>query len=118
MVSRTPSQVPAAPRVPAAMTRRLAPISLVAALALAAVLAPSAPAIVPPKDCGFLTVKAKRYNIKADQMGCADAKRYSKNYLISTARKPKGYRCTRYGAETKLKFRCAKGVRNFFAIKR
>lgn len=89
-----------------------------AALTLPAVLVPGAGAIVPPRDCGFLTVKAQRYNIKADQMPCSDARAFSRNYLTSTTRKPKGYRCTRYGAETKLKFRCVKGARNFFAIRR
>lgn len=89
------------------------------ALALGAGHAAPAPAIVPPKDCGYVAVHAKRYNIKADQLACTTARRYSKNYLISVKRKPTGYRCTRYtSAETKLKFRCVKGTRTFFAIRR
>ena len=89
------------------------------ALVLGAAHATTAPAIVPPKDCGYLTVNAKRYNIKADQLACTTARRYSKNYLISVQRKPTGYRCTRYNStETKLKFRCVKGSRTFFAIRR
>ncbi len=101
------------------MTRRPSTLAaLGAALVISSIAAAPASAIVPPRDCGFLTVKAQRYNIKADQMSCSDARAFSKNYLTSTTRKPKGYRCTRYGAETKLKFRCVKGARNFFAIKR
>jgi hypothetical protein len=64
-------------------------------------------------------VSSKRYNIKADQLACTTARRYSKNYLISVSRKPTGYHCTRYSStETKLKFRCVKGVKTFFAIRR
>lgn len=95
--------------------------AVLGAIVCASVGLPAAPAgaIVPPKDCGFLTVNAKRYNIKADQLACTTARRYSKNYLISTKRKPDGYRCTRYSStETKLKFRCVKGARTFFAIRR
>lgn len=101
------------------MTRRFTTIAALAgALALPGALAPTAPAIVPPKDCGFVKVSSKRYNIKADQMTCRVAVKYSIAYLKSTRNKPKGYTCERYGRETKLKFRCRNGVKNFFAIKR
>jgi hypothetical protein len=91
---------------------------LLAALTVVLAAAVPAQAIVPPRDCGRITVKSKRYNIKADQMRCADAVRYSRRYLASSRRKPSGYRCRRYGRETKLVFRCQRGVRNFFAIRR
>jgi hypothetical protein len=75
------------------------------------------PATVPPKNCGMLGFSGKRYQIKADQIRCTTAKTYSRRYLRSKDR-PSGYRCSNYGASTKLKFRCRKGVRTFFAIRR
>ena len=80
---------------------------------------PAAPAraIVPPTDCGTTTVKGKRYTIKADQIRCSSAKRLSRSYL-STGRRPAGYACRTYSRQTKLKFRCARGIKVFFAIKR
>lgn len=86
------------------------------AIACGALAVPSA-AIVPPTDCGFITVKHKRYNIKADQLRCSTAKPYASRYL-STHRRPSGYRCSDYGSETALKFRCRRGVKVFFAIRR
>ena len=73
-------------------------LALVMAVATLAVLAPHSPAIVPPRDCGTLTVKAKRY--------------------LSTHRRPTGYTCRNFSGETKLKFRCSRGVKVFFAIRR
>lgn len=81
------------------------------------VAASPARAIVPPRDCGMTTVKGQRYNIKADQLRCSTAKPHARRYL-STGRRPSGYRCKRYSGSTALKFRCARGVRVFFAIKR
>lgn len=43
--------------------------------------------------------------------------RYAKRHL-SSAIKPSGYTCRNYGAETNLKFRCSRGVKVFFAIRR
>ena len=77
----------------------------------------SAQAIVPPRDCGMTTVKGKRYNIKADQLRCSTAKPHARRYL-STRQKPSGYRCRNYTGSTKLKFRCSRGNKVFFAIKR
>ncbi len=85
-------------------------------VALAAIAAPS-PAIVPPTDCGRLTVKAKRYTIKADQLRCVTARSHASRYL-SRHRRPSGYRCREFGRESKLEFRCARGIKVFFAIRR
>ena len=82
-----------------------------------AAIAPPSPAIVPPSDCGRMTVKAKRYTIKADQLRCVTARSHASRYL-SSHRKPAGYTCRDFGAETKLKFRCSRGVKVFFAIRR
>ena len=87
------------------------------ALAVAAVATPSAGAIVPPKNCGMITVLSHRYQIKADQMRCDPARTYSRRYLRSHTR-PTGFRCRDYGSGTLLKFRCSKGIRVFFAIRR
>jgi hypothetical protein len=94
-----------------------AALALAVAIATLAVLAPPSPAIVPPSDCGRLTVKAKRYTIKADQLRCASARAHARRYL-QTKRRPSGYTCRNFGAETKLKFRCSRGVKVFFAIRR
>lgn len=91
---------------------------LVLAVVALALSAATATAIVPPANCGMQTVSSKRYQIKADQLRCSTAKRYSRTYL-SSGRRPSGYRCRNYRAsDTRLKFRCAKGVRTFFAIRR
>ena len=85
-------------------------------LALAVAGAQPAGAIVPPKDCGMTTVKSKRYNIKSDQLRCRRARRYARRYL-SSRRRPSGYRCQNYTG-SKIKFRCSRGVKTFFAIRR
>ena len=76
-----------------------------------------APAVVPPKKCGTMNVKGKSYTIKADQMRCSKARKYSRRYLKSHNR-PSGYTCQDYGQGTKIKFRCWSGIKEFFAIRR
>lgn len=90
---------------------------MVLSAALLGVLTVHAGAIVPPRDCGTLTAKGKRYNIKADQIRCRTARTYARRYL-TFGRKPPGYRCRNYGRQTKIKFRCSRGIRVFFAIRR
>ena len=72
---------------------------------------------MPPKNCGMLEVGSKRFQVKADQIRCRTARKYARSYLVSS-RKPSGYRCRNYGRETKIKFRCSKGKRVLFAIRR
>jgi hypothetical protein len=89
-----------------------------AVLALAVAFAPfQAWAPVPPRNCGMLEAKGKRYNIKSDQIRCRKARRYARSYL-SSHREPRGYSCRDYGRGTSIKFRCSKGARVVFAIKR
>jgi hypothetical protein len=89
-----------------------------AALAVAVVIAPSpAWAPVPPRNCGMLADGGKRYNIKADQLRCRRARRYARRYLASHVR-PRGYSCRDYGRGTSIEFRCSKGQRVIFAIRR
>jgi hypothetical protein len=97
--------------------KRIIVASVGLALAAALVLGTAAGATVPPKNCGMLSVKGKRYQIKADQMRCTSAKTYSRRYLRSHTG-PSGYSCRDYSSSTKLKFRCSKRVRVFFAIRR
>jgi hypothetical protein len=77
-------------------------------------------AIVPPKNCGTITVKGKRYNIKADQLTCTKARTYASRYLASSTRPP-GYSCRRYKGSA-LVARCentrANPDRTIFMIKR
>lgn len=90
--------------------------ALALAIACAAFATPSA-AIVPPADCGIVKVKGKRYGIKADQLRCTTAKPWATRYL-SARKRPSGYTCRNFGGETKLKFRCSRGTKVFFAIRR
>jgi len=86
-------------------------------VAVVALAAPSAPAIVPPKDCGKMKVEGKRYNVKADQIRCKKARKSARRYLARHD-KPRGYDCEDYGSETKIEFRCQNGIKVFFAIRR
>jgi hypothetical protein len=96
-------------------------ILLVAAVTAATIVALTptrAWAPVPPKNCGFMSVRHHSYNIKADQIRCLRARRYARRYLKTHVRPP-GYHCRNYSArETSIKFRCSKGVKVIFAIRR
>ena len=89
-----------------------------ATLGLTVVLAPGeAWGPVPPKNCGMLDARGKTFNIKADQIRCRTARKYAKAYLVSS-RRPSGFTCRNFGRDTKIKFRCWKGNRVLFAIRR
>ena len=92
-------------------------VALGLAIGLLLVTAAPSPAPVAPRNCGMMTVTGKRYQVKADQVRCRTAKRWARSYLSSRSR-PSGYSCRSFGSDTKLKFRCSRGVRVFFAIKR
>jgi hypothetical protein len=96
---------------------RLTAVAVALTCGLFGAVAPVGNAIVPPTDCGIIKVSGKRYDIKADQLRCRTAKPYASRYL-STHRRPTGYRCRDFGRETKLKFRCSRSVKVFFAIRR
>jgi hypothetical protein len=105
------------------LTRPLIVFSaLLAAAALFAAMFAAGPAgaIVPPKNCGKVTVKGKTYNIKADQLRCTKARDYSVAYL-KTRDKPRYYKCFSYSGSA-IKFRCIAARynpdRTFWAIKR
>lgn len=105
-------------KVTVVMRARCSAAAIAASAALAVMAgAPPTSATVPPKNCGITKVGGKRYQVKADQMRCSAATSYARRYLGSHQH-PSGYRCADFGSSTKLKFRCAKGVRVFLAIKR
>lgn len=95
--------------------------ALFAVVAVGALAATPAGAIVPPKNCGNVTVGSRTYNIKTDQLSCTSAKKYSLSYLRSST-KPRYYTCQKGAAGSSLKFRCVAARynpdRTFFAIRR
>jgi len=92
-------------------------LAALVALALA-VTAPSAAAMpVEPKNCGMMKSAGKRYQVKSDQIRCKKARRWTRRYLRSGA-EPRRYTCRSYDASTALRFRCSRGKRVFFAIRR
>ncbi len=100
------------------MAARAAAVAMAVAIAvLLAVAAAPAPAIVPPRDCGAMEVKGERYKIKADQLRCKKGRAYALDYL-KHGDKPKGYKCQDGDRGSKLEFRCYKGIKEFFAIRR
>ena len=94
--------------------------ALLLATAAAALLAlPTlATAVVPPKNCGTMTVSGKRYQVKADQISCSTGRDHARRYL-RTGRKPRGYRCKDYRSRRgSVDFYCNNGRKVFFAIRR
>jgi hypothetical protein len=63
------------------MRSTLALVAAVAGLALFPAVSPSLPRPVAPKNCNFMTVKGKRYNVKADQLSCTKARRLAARVL-------------------------------------
>ena len=79
-------------------------IALLSSLVLVALAAPAS-AIVPPKNCGYVKVGSKRYQIKAD-ISCTTAKRAAIRY-IRTRQEPARYNCKRYSAsQTSIYAQC------------
>lgn len=98
--------------------RRLAVATAAVTIGALAGGAATAPAVVPPKDCGRMTVEGKRYQVKVDQITCRSGKRYAKTYLTSR-RKPSGYTCRRYPVrKNRVVFLCNNGRKQFLAIRR
>src|SRR3954447_23848418 len=77
--------------------RRFTPLVPAVVLGAVAALLAAAPgeAIVPPKNCGSITVKHRRYNIKGDQLPCKQARSYASTY-IGRRKAPRGYGCHRF----------------------
>lgn len=93
-------------------------VTALAVVACALVAAPGAGAVVPPRDCGRSTLGGKPYQIKVDQISCAQGRSFARGYVSSRSR-PRGYRCRDYPTKKgRVKFYCANGRRVFFAIRR
>jgi len=77
--------------------RRFSPLlpALVLATVAALLAASAGQAIVPPKNCGSIKVKHRRYNIKGDQLPCKQARSYAATY-IARHKTARGYRCQRF----------------------
>ena len=98
------------------MLRRALATCALSTIVFALHAAPS-PAPVPPKDCGFMTIGGQRYQIKAD-IRCKKARTRARRYLKGNG-KPEGWNCTRYSrSQTAIAFRCTKGNREIFAVRR
>lgn len=84
----------------------------------AAVLLAILPAPVAPQDCGRMELRGRTTQIKADGLRCTTARRWSKTYVVDR-RAPSGWTCRRYSStSTALAFRCRRGGKTFFGIRR
>ena len=97
---------------------RIALLAVAAVAAGAAAVPAVAPAVVPPRDCGMMSLSGKRYQIKVDQISCSDGKSYARRYIASRT-KPRGYRCRLYPSRrNRVRFYCNNGRKIFFGIRR
>lgn len=95
--------------------RRLATLGAVCAALL---LPTAAGAVIPPKDCGRITVADKRYQVKADQISCKTGRSHARRFL-RTGSRPAGYSCKNYPSRRgRVDFYCNDGRKIFFAIRR
>lgn len=85
--------------------RTLAAVLTACAL-LAGTLAASAGAVIPPRNCGTIMAKGKKWQVKADQLRCKKAKRYSKRY-IRRKKEPRYYDCRRGAKGSALYAMCS-----------
>ena len=98
------------------MNRTLALLALTLAAALC--LPAATGAVVPPKNCGTMDVRGKRYQVKADQISCTSGRRYARRFLIRGT-KPSGYRCRDYPSKKgRVDFYCNDARKIYFAIRR
>ena len=93
---------------------------LIAAVAAVALCVPTVTsAVVPPKSCGMMTVKGKRYQVKADQISCSSGRDYARRYLKRGGSHPRGYRCRDYESQKgRVDFYCNNARKIYFAIRR
>jgi len=96
--------------------RRL--LTALGATALLLALPAAVPAVVPPKDCGRMTVKGKRYQVKVDQISCSTGRTYTSRYLARGS-KPRGYRCRENRPKrNSVQLSCSSGRKQLFVIRR
>ena len=93
-------------------------IIITAALGAALAIPASAPAVVPPKNCGTISVGAKRFQVKADQISCTTGRDHARRYA-RTKRAPRGYRCRNItNQRNRVNFTCFNGRKTFQGIRR
>ena len=91
-------------------------VLLLLAVVALATLPTAAQSVVPPKECGTMSVSGKRYQVKVDQISCADGRGFVKTYIGRHA-KPKGYTCRDFTPKrNRVRAYCNNGRRVFFAI--
>lgn len=99
-------------------TRRLVALATGGTIAALVAVPSLAPAVVPPRDCGRMTVSQKRYQVKVDQITCSSGRSFAKRYIARRS-KPRGYKCKQFPSKrNRVRFYCNNGKRVFFAIRR
>ena len=77
-----------------------------------------AEAVISPTSCGYIKVGGKRYQVRTHQVRCRTARPWAVRYLRYN-RRPRGWTCRNYDPkQTKFRFMCRRGDRNFVAIRR
>lgn len=79
---------------------------LVACALLAGTFAASAGAVLPPRNCGTIMAKGKKWQVKADQFRCKKAKRYAKRYIRHRV-VPRHFKCRRGARGSALYAMCS-----------
>jgi hypothetical protein len=65
-----------------------------------------------------MAIKGSPYQVKVDQITCAEGRRFGKRYLVDHA-KPSGYRCQDFDSRVgRVRVYCNNGRRVFFLIRR
>lgn len=88
-------------------------LALAAALLTLAVFPAVSPAPVPPRDCNFMTVKGKQYNIKADRIRCKKARKVSRRLLKGG--RAKGFTC-QANPTAEIRYYCRKGRNTYIYV--
>ncbi len=94
-------------------------IALLAVLMLAVAL-PASPAgaTMPPKKCGNMKVKGKKYKVRAHLIGCDRAREGTQKFL-KKGDHGKSWTCVKYSPkESKIAFNCRKGSKDYYAIRK
>ena len=80
---------------------------------------PTAPAVVPPKSCGTMTINGKHYQVKADQITCKNGRRSIEALHQAATRSRAATRArTTSRRKGRVDFYCNNGRKIFFAIRR
>ena len=93
-------------------------LAALAAVGCLLLVTAGAGAVVPPRDCGRMTLKRHHYQVKVDQITCAAGRGFVRGY-VNHHTKPHGYTCHNYPVHKgRVRFYCSSGIRVFFGILR